>query len=100
MNDICDPCINHCFVLADKLNLCPLIKKAKTDMILFTCSHKKTSFPMKLRTERIAHITCLDCGREFDYDWNEMKVIKNVGRDRNSNKIKISITETPESNNT
>lgn len=29
MIDICDPCFNHCFVLADKLNLCPLIREAK-----------------------------------------------------------------------
>jgi hypothetical protein len=53
------------------------------DMV-FGCSHKRCSFPItvrgKLRKNPAASITgtyvvCLDCGQEFPYDWNEMKLL-------------------------
>jgi predicted protein tyrosine phosphatase len=53
------------------------------DMV-FGCSHKRCSFPItvrgKLRKSPAASITgtyvvCLDCGQEFPYDWNEMKLL-------------------------
>ncbi len=44
---------------------------------LFGCSHRRTTFPLtptrkggKGRT----YVVCLDCGKEFDYDWQEMRV--------------------------
>jgi len=47
---------------------------------VFGCSHKKTTFPIT-RTGRsatdgpkAAYIVCLECGREFDYDWQAMKI--------------------------
>ncbi|MGC2109426.1 MAG: hypothetical protein WA655_07905 [Candidatus Korobacteraceae bacterium] len=52
--------------------------------VLFGCSHKRCSFPItvrgKLRRSAAASVTgtyvvCLDCGHEFPYDWNEMKLM-------------------------
>lgn len=51
---------------------------------LFGCSHKHQSFPItvrgKLRLSGAASLTgtyvvCLDCGQEFAYDWNQMKMV-------------------------
>jgi hypothetical protein len=51
---------------------------------LFGCSHKKLSFPITVRgagrRSQAASLTgtyvvCLDCGHEFPYDWNQMKVV-------------------------
>ncbi len=53
------------------------------DMV-FGCSHKRCSFPItvrgKLRRSPAASVTgtyvvCLDCGQEFPYDWNQMKLV-------------------------
>jgi hypothetical protein len=52
--------------------------------ILFGCTHKSCSFPItKRRGQRLSaaasvtgtYIVCLDCGKEFAYDWQQMKVI-------------------------
>jgi hypothetical protein len=52
--------------------------------ILFGCYHKNFSFPItKKRGQRLSraaaltgtYVVCLDCGKEFAYDWDEMKVI-------------------------
>lgn len=51
---------------------------------LFGCSHKRLTFPMTPRRSANglgranAHVTCLDCGQEFAYDWNTMQVGKQV----------------------
>jgi hypothetical protein len=46
--------------------------------ILFPCSHARMTFPMTMRRRGIPvgppHVVCLDCGREFEYDWQEMRV--------------------------
>jgi hypothetical protein len=53
--------------------------------VLFGCSHKNFSFPItKKPGQRLSaaasvtgtYVTCLDCGKEFAYDWQEMKVIE------------------------
>ncbi len=53
--------------------------------IVFGCSHKRCSFPItvrgKLRRSPAASVTgtyvvCLDCGKEFPYDWKEMKLVE------------------------
>jgi hypothetical protein len=50
---------------------------------LTECKHNRTSFP---QTPRRApgyngllpkYVTCLDCGKRFEYDWEKMEV-KNV----------------------
>ena len=52
---------------------------------LFGCSHKSFSFPItKRRGQRGPHaasltgtyVVCLDCGKEFPYDWQQMKVLE------------------------
>ncbi len=51
---------------------------------VFGCSHKHSSFPItvrgKLRRSEAASVTgtyivCLDCGKEFPYDWAAMKIV-------------------------
>jgi predicted transcriptional regulator len=55
------------------------------DMV-FGCSHKRCSFPMSTRNAKRrspaasvtgTYVVCLDCGKEFPYDWKAMKVIRN-----------------------
>ena len=56
--------------------------------MLFGCSHKRTTFPLtpsrnsKLSAEarRGTYIVCLNCGKEFDYDWKEMRIGSPVGQ--------------------
>ncbi len=52
--------------------------------VLFGCSHKNFSFPItKRRGQRHfpaasvtgTYVVCLDCGKEFAYDWQQMKVV-------------------------
>lgn len=57
----------------------------------FACWHSHYSFPITLRggsrRNQAASLTgtyvvCLDCGKEFPYDWNEMKVISTPSEQR------------------
>jgi hypothetical protein len=49
---------------------------------LFGCSHKRTTFPLTPgrnasasgTTRTGTYIACLDCGKEFAYDWKTMQV--------------------------
>ncbi|HEY1339270.1 MAG TPA: hypothetical protein VGF59_17275 [Bryobacteraceae bacterium] len=52
---------------------------------LFGCPHRRTTFPLTparkhgafpapVSTRNGAYIVCLDCGKEFAYDWAEMRV--------------------------
>jgi hypothetical protein len=52
---------------------------------LFGCAHRRTTFPITpgrrsnltadtTKTGNKTYVVCLDCGREFDYDWKEMRV--------------------------
>lgn len=38
---------------------------------LFVCQHRRTTFPQGVRGRM--HVTCLDCGKEFNYNWEEMR---------------------------
>jgi hypothetical protein len=51
---------------------------------LFGCWHSHYSFPITVRRgarlNAVAllmgtYVVCLDCGKEFPYDWREMKVV-------------------------
>jgi len=53
--------------------------------ILFGCWHSHLSFPHTTRpgvrrSEAAAitgtYVVCLDCGKEFAYDWHEMKILE------------------------
>lgn len=42
---------------------------------LFGCSHQRTTFPFTpLRKTNGTYVVCLDCGKEFSYDWKTMRV--------------------------
>ena len=53
--------------------------------MLFGCSHKNYSFPITRRkandscspAARVTgtYVVCLECGKEFPYDWNQMKML-------------------------
>ena len=54
------------------------------DVLLGGCYHKRYSFPItKRRGARLSpaasvtgtYVVCLDCGKEFPYDWQEMKIV-------------------------
>ena len=58
----------------------------------FGCRHARYSFPVTVR--KVArrpqaaaltgtYVACLDCGKEFPYDWQEMKVIDSPAEQRN-----------------
>jgi len=52
---------------------------------LFGCAHPHCTFPITARKLGAAlhedeaclktYIVCLDCGKEFPYDWQQMKVV-------------------------
>ena len=52
---------------------------------LFGCSHQRTTFPLTPSRRNAGnpnsatlrngmYVTCLDCGREFAYDWKAMRM--------------------------
>ena len=52
--------------------------------MLFGCTHKNYSFPLtNKRGQRRSpaasltgtYVVCLDCGKEFPYDWKQMKIV-------------------------
>lgn len=52
--------------------------------VFFGCRHRHYSFPIssKILKQRSmapgatgSYVVCLDCGREFAYDWEQMKVV-------------------------
>lgn len=50
---------------------------------LFGCGHKRYSFPITVKKGRRSaaasvtgtYVVCLDCGKEFPYDWKQMKIV-------------------------
>ena len=56
----------------------------------FGCSHQRTTFPITPGRRKAGatptlatYVACLDCGKEFPYDWQEMKVIDSQAEQRN-----------------
>lgn len=52
--------------------------------MLFGCCHRDTTFPQSARQRcpRAAYLTgmyvvCVKCGKEFAYDWDEMRIVTN-----------------------
>ncbi len=46
---------------------------------LFGCSHSRTTFPLTPGQKKAAprggtYVVCLDCGKEFAYDWEGMRI--------------------------
>lgn len=53
-------------------------------MNLFGCSHTRYSWPLTRRVREFVsgiqrqagtYVCCLECGKEFEYDWENMRVI-------------------------
>ena len=50
---------------------------------LFGCGHKRYSFPITVKNGRRGaaasltgtYVVCLDCGKEFPYDWKQMRIV-------------------------
>jgi hypothetical protein len=56
---------------------------------LFGCSHQRTTFPLTPGRKNAKHtapsatrsgtyVVCLDCGKEFAYDWDGMRIGQQV----------------------
>jgi hypothetical protein len=69
--------------------------------VLFGCNHKNLSFPITKRPgQRVSpaaqitgtYVACLSCGKEFPYDWHEMKIVSS-----NPNKSKTLAANAAES---
>lgn len=76
--------------------------------MLFGCCHKNFSFPIttkkgsapRSQAARVTgtYVVCLDCGKEFPYDWNQMKVLTappkpatdSLGTERAAHAIKVA----------
>lgn len=52
--------------------------------LFFGCWHKNYSFPITSRSSQRrssapavsgTYVVCLDCGKEFPYDWQTMKIV-------------------------
>ena len=49
---------------------------------LFSCSHQRTTFPLTPGRKNTApsaprlntYVVCLECGKEFAYDWEGMRI--------------------------
>jgi hypothetical protein len=52
--------------------------------VLFGCIHQRYSFPITIKKGRRSpaalptgtYVVCLDCGKEFPYDWKQMKIVQ------------------------
>ena len=66
---------------------------AKLYDTIFGCWHGHYSFPITVRPgagKRSAaavrtgtYVVCLDCGKEFPYDWEQMKIVTSPAEGRN-----------------
>jgi hypothetical protein len=67
--------------------------------LIFGCWHKNYSFPITAKGSRRTpaaaetgtYVVCLDCGKEFPYDWQHMKVLSSPTRQ----KAKVSVISDP-----
>jgi RNase P subunit RPR2 len=57
---------------------------------VFGCRHTRYSFPITVRAgsrrtpqaQRTGtYVACLDCGKEFRYDWQEMRIVGSRSRE-------------------
>jgi hypothetical protein len=44
---------------------------------LFGCTHRHCTFPRTAKKGAVPamYVVCLDCGKEFPYDWQAMRVV-------------------------
>lgn len=65
---------------------------------VFGCSHKRCSFPITAKNSQRrsaaasitgTYVVCLDCGKEFAYDWKEMKIVRGKARERGNREVVV-----------
>ncbi len=69
--------------------------------LLFGCSHRHYSFPITTRTgqrrgrpgKKSTYIVCLDCGKQFPYDWDQMRIVRR-SRETDETATRTEATET------
>jgi hypothetical protein len=44
--------------------------------LLLGCSHRRTTFPLTRGSSAHTYVACLECGKEFPYNWIEMRIEK------------------------
>ena len=75
--------------------------------LLAGCSHKRTTFPLtqiadarclppSAETGSRTYVVCLDCGKEFSYNWREMRIQKQalqtvVPADRIADRLQLAV---------
>jgi hypothetical protein len=80
----------HALIQAAIASDCPNVLKKGPNVLnsllesLFGCSHRTTTFPLTLSRNiagqpaapsyRGAYVVCLECGKEFGYDWHAMRI--------------------------
>ena len=52
---------------------------------IFGCSHNRTTFPLTMSrrcehagARKRTYVVCLGCGKEFNYNWKEMRIDRSV----------------------
>jgi hypothetical protein len=72
----------------DSVEVIKMLSKLMDTM--FGCRHARYSFPITVRAgargqtagqRKGTYVACLDCGREFRYDWQEMKIVGSQSRE-------------------
>ncbi len=72
-SESCSRLVKAIFVMIDSL----------LNTLLF-CAHRRTTFPMTSRPRHASstvpigkrtYVICLDCGKEFSYNWEEMRIV-------------------------
>ena len=57
---------------------------------VFGCRHSRYSFPLTIRagsrratnvSRMGTYVVCLDCGREFAYDWQQMRIAQGQAKE-------------------
>jgi hypothetical protein len=89
------PRANDCMVASVFRQLSAVVRKLQRDFhmidsllnTLLFCAHRRTTFPMTTTMSRQPHasstlplgkrtyVICLDCGKEFSYNWKEMRIV-------------------------
>jgi hypothetical protein len=71
--------------------------------VLFGCSHTSMSFPRTIKRrmdqsvparQTETYVVCLDCGKEFGYDWQQMRLLgplKQITEHRTATKRNVPI---------
>jgi hypothetical protein len=53
--------------------------------MLFGCTHRQCTFPItttKPGAASTTYVVCLGCGKEFLYDWEQMKLVASAAKDK------------------